>query len=342
MTAATQTSTSPHARLRVAVLYGGQSGEHEVSLMSAGSIMENLDETRFDVWPIYIDRAGKWSVPMEDLRGVDVAFPVLHGPMGEDGTVQGFLKLIGVPCVGASVVGSAVGMDKSVFKDIMRARNLPVAPYLTVTRREWRDSPEDVMRRAADTIGYPCFVKPANMGSSVGINKARSETELGPALVEAFKWDRKALIEWAVPRARELEVSVLGNDRMRASVVGEIRPSREFYDYEAKYLDKGESASRLLIPAPIPDGLSTLIREVAIDVAMAVEARGLARVDFLLDGSARGETPTAGEVYVGEINTMPGFTQISMYPKLWAASGIEYAELLSRMIELALEDALEA
>ena len=151
MTAATQTSTSPHARLRVAVLYGGQSGEHEVSLMSAGSIMENLDETRFDVWPIYIDRAGKWSVPMEDLRGVDVAFPVLHGPMGEDGTVQGFLKLIGVPCVGASVVGSAVGMDKSVFKDIMRARNLPVAPYLTVTRREWREAPEDVMRRAATT-----------------------------------------------------------------------------------------------------------------------------------------------------------------------------------------------
>jgi D-alanine-D-alanine ligase len=213
---------------------------------------------------------------------------------------------------------------------------------LTVTRREWREAPEDVMRRAADTIGYPCFVKPANMGSSVGISKARSETELGPALVEAFKWDRKALIEWAVPRARELEVSVLGNDRMRASVVGEIRPSREFYDYEAKYLDKGESASRLLIPAPIPDGLSTLIREVAIDVALAVEARGLARVDFLLDGSARGETPTAGEIYVGEINTMPGFTQISMYPKLWAASGIEYAELLSRMIELALEDALEA
>jgi len=342
VTFATEASAPARARLRVAVLYGGQSGEHEVSLMSAGSIMENLDESRFDVWPIYIDRAGKWSVPMEDLRAADVAFPVLHGPMGEDGTVQGFLKLIGVPFVGASVVGSAVGMDKSVFKDVMRARGLPIAPYLTVTRREWRNSPDDVMRRSAEAIGYPCFVKPANMGSSVGISKAHSEAELGPALVEAFKWDRKALIEWAVPKARELEVSVLGNDRMEVSVVGEIRPSREFYDYDSKYLDKGESASRLFIPAPIPEGLSTLIREVAIDVAAAVEARGLARIDFLLDGSARGETLTAGEVYVGEINTMPGFTQISMYPKLWAASGLEYGDLLTRLIELALEDARDA
>ncbi len=327
-------------RIRVAVLYGGQSGEHDVSLMSAGSIMENLDESRFDVTPVYIDRAGQWSLPLENLRGFDVAFPALHGPMGEDGTVQGLLKLLGVPCVGASVVGSAVGMDKTFFKDVMRARNLPVAPYVTVSRAEWRSRPEVVSATALEKIGYPCFIKPANMGSSVGISKVKRADDLGPAIEEAFRWDRKALIEWAVPNARELEVSVLGNDAMRASVVGEIRPSREFYDYEAKYLDKGDGASRLLIPAPIPDPLSKLIREVAVEVALAVEARGLARVDFLLDGSARGESPTAGEIYVGEINTMPGFTEISMYPKLWAASDLPYADLLTRILELALEDAV--
>lgn len=329
-------------RIRVAVLYGGQSGEHDVSVMSAASVMENLDENRFEVTPVFIDRDGRWPMPMEELKKFDVAFPVLHGPMGEDGTVQGLLRLLGVPCVGAGVVGAAVGMDKALFKDVMKARRLPVAPYATVTRAEWRARPNETAAAAISSIGLPCFVKPANMGSSVGITKVKQAGELPAALDVAFRWDRKALVEWAVPRARELEVSVLGNDVPVASVVGEIIPGREFYDYDAKYLDTGASASRLLIPAPIPEALSALVREVAVEVALAVESRGLARVDFLMDGSPRGESPTAGEIYVGEINTMPGFTAISMYPKLWEASGVGYTELLSRIIHFALEDAINA
>ena len=328
-------------RLRVAVLYGGQSGEHDVSLMSAGSVMENLDEAKYDITPVFISRAGKWDMALEKLREFDVAFPVLHGPNGEDGTVQGLLEVLGVPFVGAGVVGSAVGMDKVIFKDVMRAHELPVTKHVVVRRGDWglgiRDKGlaneqqrVELEIKVITELGLPVFVKPANMGSSVGIGKVKAITELGPALDEAFKWDRKVIIEQAVPNARELEVSVLGNAHLEASVVGEIVPKREFYDYAAKYLDKGDEASGLLIPAPIPDALSVLVREVAVEVATLADARGMARVDFLMDGETK-------EIYVNEINTIPGFTEISMYPKLWLASGMSYAGLLDKLIELAME-----
>lgn len=318
------------AKLKVAVLYGGQSGEHDVSVMSAGSVMEELDHDAYDVTPVFIDRSGRWDIPFERLRDFDVVFPVLHGPNGEDGTVQGLLSVLGVPFVGAGVVGSAVGMDKAIFKDVMRAHGVPVADFLVVRRHEWEREPDAVRARAAEAIGFPLFTKPANMGSSVGIVKVKTERELDAAMGEAFAWDRKVLVEWAVPNARELEVSVLGNDDLRASVVGEIIPSREFYDYSAKYLDKGDGESRLLIPARLPAAESEAIRRMAIEVSLLADVRGMARVDFLMDGGT-------GEVYVNEINTIPGFTSISMYPKLWIASGLTYPGLLDRLIELALE-----
>lgn len=320
------------AKLRVAVLYGGQSGEHEVSLMSAASVMEQLDERKYDITPVLINKAGEWSLPLEALRTFDVVFPVLHGPMGEDGTVQGLLTLIGVPFVGAGVVGSAVGMDKAIFKDVMRAHNLPVAKYMVVHRHGWLADPDAVVDAVGAGLGFPCFVKPANMGSSVGVTKAKSASQLCEGVVEALKWDRKVLIEQAVPHARELEVSVLGNDVLAASVVGEIVPSREFYDYAAKYVDKGESASALHIPARIPADLAQRVREMAIEAAQWSDVRGMARVDFLMNGQT-------GEVFINEINTIPGFTEISMYPKLWEASGLPYHALLDRLIELAQEAA---
>ncbi|HQZ20906.1 MAG TPA: D-alanine--D-alanine ligase family protein [Thermoflexales bacterium] len=317
-------------KLRVAVLYGGKSGEHEVSLMSAGCVMEELDAERYEITPVFINKAGEWAIPMEQLREFDVVFPVLHGPNGEDGTVQGLLTVMGVPFVGAGVVGSAVAMDKVVFKDVMRANGLPVAPSVVVRRHEWQTGADAIRKKVATDIGYPCFAKPANMGSSVGITKVHAADELDAAIDEAFKWDRKILLEWAVPRARELEVSVLGNDELKASIVGEIVPNREFYTYAAKYLDKGEDESKLLMPAPIPEPLSALIREVAAEVATLADVRGMARVDFLLDGDAN-------EIYINEINTIPGFTTISMYPKLWIESGMTYAGLLDTLIELAME-----
>ena len=317
-------------KLKVAVLYGGKSGEHDVSLMSAGSVMENLDDDRYEITPVFITREGKWDVSLEKLREFDVAFPVLHGPNGEDGTVQGLLEVLGVPFVGAGVVGSAVGMDKVIFKDVMLAHHLPVAKHLVVRRGDWLMNRGEIEIEVITELQLPVFVKPANMGSSVGITKAGTMAQLAEAIEEAFKWDRKILVEAAVPNARELEVSVIGNDVLTASVVGEIVPKREFYDYQAKYLDKGDEASGLLIPAPIPDALSQLIREVAVEVAQVADVRGMARVDFLLDRSN-------GEVYVNEINTIPGFTEISMYPKLWLASGMTYPELLDKLIDLALE-----
>ncbi|MCS7056231.1 MAG: D-alanine--D-alanine ligase [Thermoflexales bacterium] len=317
-------------KLKVAVLYGGQSGEHEVSLMSAASVMKALDEHKYDITPVFISRTGEWALPFEALRRFDVVFPVLHGPMGEDGTVQGLLTLLGVPFVGAGVVGSAVGMDKAIFKDVMRAHGLPVVRHIVVRRSQWAASPAEVESAVVNQLGFPCFVKPANLGSSVGVTKVKGAHQLPAGMAEALKWDRKVLIEQAVPQARELEVSVLGNDELQASVVGEITPSREFYDYAAKYLDKGESASGLHIPAPIPDALAQLIREMAVEAATLADVRGMARVDFLMNGET-------GEVFINEINTIPGFTDISMYPKLWAATGIAYGELLDRLIELAME-----
>jgi D-alanine-D-alanine ligase len=318
------------AKLKVAVLYGGKSGEHDVSVMSASSVMEELDGDRYEVTPVFIDRQGMWALPAEDMRAFDVVFPVLHGPNGEDGTVQGLLTLMGVPFVGAGVVASAVGMDKALFKDVMKAHGLPIPKHLVVKRHAWETRPVEIEIETITEFGFPVFVKPANMGSSVGITKAGSIEQLHAGMAEALKWDRKVLIEQAVPHARELEVSVLGNDELKASLVGEIVPSREFYDYAAKYLDKGNEASGLHIPAKIPPAAQQLIQETAIEVCEAVDVRGMARVDFLMNGET-------GEIFISEINTIPGFTDISMYPKLWQAAGVGYGELLDRLIELARE-----
>jgi D-alanine-D-alanine ligase len=257
---------------------------------------------------------------------LDVVFPILHGPYGEDGTVQGLLELAGIPYVGAGVTASAVGMDKALFKDMMRAHGLPVVPYLVIKRKVWAQAPEATITQIEAEIGYDCFIKPANLGSSVGISKAHNRAELRLALADAARYDRKLLVEMAVD-GREIEVSVLGNDEPSASVPGEIVPSNEFYDYAAKYLD---GASQLFIPAPIPPEMADLVRRLAVEAYLAIDCAGMARVDFLLDRQT-------GQVYLSELNTLPGFTPISMYPKLWEASGVSYTELIDRLIELALE-----
>jgi D-alanine-D-alanine ligase len=264
------------------------------------------------------------------LEEIDVVFPVLHGPYGEDGTVQGLLELSGLPYVGAGVTASAVGMDKAVFKDVMRARGLPIVDYLVFKRKAWDADPEAVVAEIEDQFRYPVFTKPANLGSSVGVAKCHDRTELVAGLQEAARYDRKLIVEAAVPKAREIEVSVLGNDDPIASVPGEIIPGREFYSYEAKYIDTGDEASELLIPAPLSAEMTEDVQELAVRVYKAIDCAGMARVDFLLSG----ETDT---LYVNELNTIPGFTDISMYPKLWEASGIPYPELIDRLIELALE-----
>ncbi len=357
-------------RIRVGVLFGGRSGEHEISLISARSVMRVMDPEKYEVVPIGITKEGRWlasgdpmaalsqgdeglSSPVAllgdpDCRGVlslkelephlarallaqlDVVFPVLHGPYGEDGTVQGLLDLAGIPYVGAGVAASALGMDKVLFKDVMRAHGIPVVKYIVIKRREWERDPEGVLNRVEQELGYPVFTKPANLGSSVGVNKCRNREELARGLADAAQYDRKLLVEAAVPQAREIEVSVLGNDDPIASVPGEIIPSREFYSYAAKYLDDGDRASQLLIPAPLPEEVAERARELAIRAYLAVDCAGMARVDFLLSRET-------GELYVSELNTIPGFTAISMYPKLWEASGIPYPELIDRLIGLALE-----
>jgi D-alanine-D-alanine ligase len=352
----------------IGLIFGGRSGEHEVSLMSAKGVAGAIDKEKYEVLPIGITKDGRWLAsgdPVKALnsgkmsesspaallaepsqRGLmrlevqehervltaiqvsqlDVAFPILHGPYGEDGTVQGLLELAGIPYVGAGVAASAVGMDKALFKDIMCAHGLPVASYLVLKRKTWEQHPEEAIARIEAEIGYDCFVKPANMGSSVGISKARSRAELRLALDEAARYDRKLLVEVAVD-AREIEVSVLGNDDPIASVPGEVVPCNEFYDYAAKYID---DESELLIPAPIPAETSELVRQLAVDAYLAIDCAGMARADFLLDRHT-------GTVYINEVNTLPGFTPISMYPKLWEASGISYTELIDRLIQLALE-----
>jgi D-alanine-D-alanine ligase len=342
-------------KLRVGVIYGGRSGEHEVSVASAASIFKHIDAEKYEAVPIRIEKTGRWTlggrVPqalsaaavLEGQRtealqtiepsaavaasGIDVVFPVLHGPYGEDGTVQGLLELANVAYVGAGVLGSAAGMDKAVMKTLFAAGGLPIVPHLVALRREWERDGADVTRRVRDDLRYPVFVKPANLGSSVGISKARSDAELTVAMELALQFDRKIVIEAAVPDAREIECAVLGNDEPQASVPGEIIPSREFYDYEAKYLDE---ASELLIPAPLSAVETARIQQLAVDAFRAAEGAGMARVDFLI---GRG----TGEVFVNEVNTIPGFTTISMYPKLWEASGLPYPALIDRLIELALE-----
>jgi D-alanine-D-alanine ligase len=372
-------------KLRIGVIYGGRSGEHEVSVASAASIFKHLDRSRYEPIPIRIEKDGRWTLadkaptsisaadvieharlesarsvrpgreahlvahPSEDTVlsierrsadseldaatatvtgvGLDVVFPVLHGPYGEDGTVQGLLELANVPYVGAGVLGSAVGMDKAVMKTLFIAHALPVGPYAVVLRREWNADATGITARVKKELGFPVFVKPANLGSSVGISKAKSEDDLRTAIDLARQFDRKIVIEAAIPNAREIECSVLGNDDPQASVPGEVIPGREFYDYEAKYLD---DTSKVVIPADLTGAQVKEVQRLAIAAFRAVDCAGMARVDSFIDGQS-------GAIYVNEVNTIPGFTTISMYPKMWEASGVSYAELIDRLITLALE-----
>ncbi|MBU0705441.1 MAG: D-alanine--D-alanine ligase [Chloroflexi bacterium] len=356
--------------MRVGVIFGGRSGEHQISLRSARSVMDALDKEKYEVVPIGITQEGRWIAsgdPMKALmagdpdasrpaallgdpscRGLmrlqdtgrpletarmeelDVIFPILHGTYGEDGTVQGLLELAGIPYVGAGVIGSVLGLDKVAFKDIMRACGLPIVDDVSLKRKEWDADPAGVMDRVEAELDYPVFTKPANLGSSVGISKCHDRAGLAAGLAEAARYDRKLIVEAAVPAAREIEVSVLGNDDPIASVPGEIIPSREFYSYESKYIDDGDQASKLLIPAPISPEMTERVRDLAVRAYKAIDCAGMARADFLLSGET-------GELYVNELNTIPGFTSISMYPKLWEASGISYPELVDRLIELAIE-----
>jgi len=377
-------------KLRVGILFGGRSGEHEVSLLSAASILKAIDRKKFEVVPIGITKkgrslgaadahgllAGDQSVSGRNLRAgdpeatpgakllqegmptlmapepatdpygtsgfkrrladksaaIDVVFPVLHGTFGEDGTIQGLFELAGIAYVGSGVLGSSAGMDKDVMKRLFVQAGLPIVKHVTVLRSQWEASPRKTIAQIEAALKYPVFVKPANLGSSVGISKAHDRKELGPALDEAGKYDRKLVVEQGVggktARARELEVAVLGNDDPKASVVGEIIPGKEFYDYEAKYLSEG---SVPVIPAKLAAAEAKKIREMAVAAFRACDLAGLARVDFLMepDGKRR--------IYINEVNTLPGFTQISMYPKLWQASGINYSDLITRLIELALD-----
>ena len=374
-------------KLRVGVLFGGRSGEHEVSLLSAASVVEALDKNKYEVVPIGITKEGRWltadhaerllrgqheerhlragdpeatpgaavlakgesvmvpPVPGTELQAfsgdsphrrasdraidVDVVFPVLHGTFGEDGTIQGLLELADIPYVGAGVLGSAAGMDKAVMKELFRAAGLPIVNHVTVLRNQWESDSKGVRRAIDSKLKYPLFVKPANLGSSVGIGKAHDRKELDAAMNEAAKFDRKLIIEQGVGgkkgRAWEIECSVLG--KPEASVPGEIVTSAEFYDYNAKYIDEG---SKLVIPAKINKKQQKHVQQLAIRAFLAVDCSGLGRVDFLVE-------PRSGKVFVNEINTMPGFTSISMYPKLWAASGLPYPTLLDRLIQLGLE-----
>jgi D-alanine-D-alanine ligase len=370
-------------KLRVGVVYGGRSGEHEVSVTSAASIFKYLDRDRYEPIAIRIEKDGRWTLAdrppstlsaaevIEHARlhaasasrtgrlahmlpypateplmtvergrspeageharvlgiGLDVVFPVLHGPYGEDGTIQGLFELANVPYVGAGVLASAVGMDKAVMKVLFAAYGLPIAPYRVLLRGEWTAGREERITALGEALGYPMFVKPANLGSSVGISKAHAPAELGPAIDLAFEFDRKIVVEQGVPDAREIECGVLGNDAPEASVAGEIIPTREFYDYEAKYLD---AAPEPIIPAALDEPQRREIRRLSVEAFRAIDGAGMARVDFLLQ---RGN----GRLYVNEINTIPGFTTISMFAKLWEASGLAYPSLLDRLIALALE-----
>ena len=382
-------------KLRVGILFGGRSGEHEVSLLSAASVHNSIDKNKYEVVPIGITKEGRWVtasdaenllqgklvieprslragdpdttssaavlargesvvVPPEPVHresglvpfqtdatllrrasdraiNVDVIFPVLHGTFGEDGTIQGLLELADIAYVGAGVLGSAAGMDKDIMKSLFRAAGLPIVKHVTVLRGDWEKDPKKVQRLVAGKLKYPLFVKPANLGSSVGISKAHDGKELGPAIDEAAKFDRKIVIEEGVggkkKKAREIECSVLGNDDPIASVAGEVVPGKEFYDYTAKYLDEG---SQLIIPAKLSKAETKRVQQLAIRAFQAVDGSGLSRVDFLMD-------PVTRKIYLNEVNTMPGFTAISMYPKLWAASGLKYPDLIDRLIQLGLE-----
>lgn len=373
------------SKLRIGILFGGRSGEHEVSLLSAASILNAIDRKKFDVTPIGITKEGRWlaaadaqnllaggssaaarqfragdpeATPGAKLlhegiptllapepsgavtRGgqpaLDVVFPVLHGTFGEDGTIQGLFELAGIAYVGSGVLGSAAGMDKDAMKRLFAQACLPIVKHVTLLRADREKSPRKAVTQVEAALKYPLFVKPANLGSSVGISKAHNRKELGPALDLAAKYDRKLIVEQGVGgkahKARELEVAVLGNDDPQASVVGEIIPGKEFYDYEAKYLSEG---SVPVIPARLTRAQAKQIREMAIAAFRACDLAGLARVDFLMEPGGK------QRIYLNEVNTLPGFTRISMYPKLWEASGLAYKDLITRLIELALERSQE-
>jgi D-alanine-D-alanine ligase len=345
--------------LRVGVLFGGRSGEHEVSLASAASVIRGLDPDKYEAVPIGITKDGHWLVgegagkllpevlkggrrvmltadpteaaiiPLDRGAGaqrIDVVFPVMHGTYGEDGTIQGLLDLAGLPYVGAGVLGSAVGMDKDVSKKLFQSAGIPVVPWVTVQRFEWEKDPTGVREKIEEEFSYPVFVKPATLGSSVGMTKVHKADELGPALDLACEFGMKILVEKAV-NAREIEVSVLGNHEPKASVPGEIIPHREFYDYTAKYLEDG---TQLVIPAALKPGQIQKIQTLAVKAFQAIELNGMARVDFFLEKKGN-------KLYLNEVNTIPGFTSISMYPKLWEASGISFRELIDKLIDLAFE-----
>ncbi len=364
------TSEQQAQKIRVGVLFGGRSGEHEVSLMSAQSVISALDPQRYEIIPIGISKDGRWltgevmaalasgahgahpatllpdpqsaallQLDLQDrqpsalsvVTQLDVILPILHGTYGEDGTVQGLLELADIPYAGAGVVGSAVGMDKAIFKFVMQANGLPTLPWVLVTSSDWMDQPEAVIQEIESELRYPMFSKPANLGSSVGINKCHNRGQLLAGIAEAARFDRRIVVEQGI-NARELEVAVLGNENPRASIVGEVRPRRDFYDYVAKYLAEpgSEDESELHIPAEISEALATEVRHLAIRAYKAIDCAGLGRVDLLLDKDTEA-------LYINELNTIPGFTRISMYPKLWEASGLPYAELLDRLIMLAME-----
>ena len=353
----------PNKRFRVGVLFGGRSGEHEVSLASAASVIRGLDPAKYEPVPIGITKEGHWRIGVgaqkmlpEVLRGgdpvmmtadptdaslmplkggagqhLDVIFPVMHGTFGEDGTIQGLLDLAGLPFVGAGVLGSAIGMDKDVAKRLLQVAKIPVVPWITVHRHDWEKNPTQIQRAIESKFKYPVFVKPATLGSSVGMTKAHSRAELAPALNLASEFAMKILVEKAMV-AREIEVSVLGNHDPKASIPGEIVPHREFYDYTAKYLEDG---TQLLIPAKLKAAQAKTIQSLAVAAFRALELSGMARVDFFLEKRA------PGKLFLNEVNTIPGFTSISMYPKLWEASGIPFHELIDRLIALALEQHAE-
>jgi D-alanine-D-alanine ligase len=359
-------------RLRVGVLFGGSSSEHEVSLMSARSVLGALDPARYDVVQIGITKEGRWLIASDAIerlieraesagalegevertesvallpdprRGgrlqrletgistevapLDVLFPLIHGRTGEDGALQGLFELSEVAYVGAGIIGSAVGMDKEIAKAVWTAADLPVGPYRVVRWTDWRRDPASVRCAIAAGVGFPCFVKPSSSGSSIGVHKVHSIEELEPAIEDAARYDTKILAEEAI-EGRELECGVLGNEDLEASVVGEIVPGHEFYDYEDKYLD---DAVQLVIPAAVPEDTSDRVRDLALAAFRAIDARGMARVDFFLESGT-------GRIYLNEINTIPGFTRMSMYPRLWEATGVPFPELCDRLIELALE-----
>jgi D-alanine-D-alanine ligase len=348
-------------RLRLGVMFGGRSGEHEVSLMSARSVLGAIDPKKYEVVPIGISKKGDWLIGPQaasylqtgeekgekeyvvilgsgqfqlvslknriDSLSLDVIFPLVHGTYGEDGCIQGLLEILDIPYVGCGVLASAVGMDKGIMKMLFAQAGLPQIPFLSFKRRYLETHLDRTIESIARQIGFPCFVKPANLGSSVGISKVREQAALKEALLYAARFDGKVLVEKGAEDCLEVEVSVLGNETPKASIPGQIIPINEFYDYQAKYLDKG---SQLIIPANISDRMTNKVRELAIQAFKAIDGSGMARVDFFVKKDE-------SIVYVNEINTIPGFTEISMYPKLWQASGIKYSDLLDELIELALD-----